>query len=121
LGNSPFFLVYGQEAILPTHTFLPSLQLAQSVQDKECLVMYQRMNMLLKLEEEREKYKRNLMQHQELIKIWFDNSFVGNKDFQEGDLVMKWDKSNELKKNIQSSKKYGWAHIKSMRRLGQEP
>jgi len=34
LGNSPFFLVYGHESILPTHTFLPSLQLAQSVQDK---------------------------------------------------------------------------------------
>jgi hypothetical protein len=28
LGNSPFFLVYGQEATLPTHTFLPSLWLS---------------------------------------------------------------------------------------------
>jgi len=39
LGNYPFFLVYEQEATLPTHTFLPSLQLALSIQDEECLVM----------------------------------------------------------------------------------
>jgi hypothetical protein len=97
LGNSPFFLVYGQEVILPTHTFLPSLQLAQSVQDKECPVMQQRLNMLLKLEEEREKSKKKLVQHQELIKRWFDKTSVGNKYFQEGDLVLKWDKANEMK------------------------
>jgi hypothetical protein len=34
IGNYPFFLVYGQTTNLPTHTFLPSLQLAQFVQDK---------------------------------------------------------------------------------------
>jgi hypothetical protein len=70
-------LVYGQEVILPTHTFLPSLQLAQSFQDKECPVMQQRLNMLLKLEEEREKSKRKLVKHQELIKRWFDKTSVG--------------------------------------------
>jgi hypothetical protein len=59
--------------------------------------MQQRLNMLLKLEEEREKSKKNLMQHQELVKIWFDRNSLGNKDFQEGDLVIKWDKANEMK------------------------
>ena len=34
IGNSPFFLVYGTEAILPPNMFLPSLQLAQSIQDE---------------------------------------------------------------------------------------
>jgi hypothetical protein len=97
IGNSPFFLVYGQEATFPTHTFLPSLQLAQSVQDQACPVMQERLNMILKLEEEREKSKMNLIHHQEIIKKWFDKSFVGNKYFQEGDLVLKWDKANELK------------------------
>jgi hypothetical protein len=29
VGNSPYFLVYGQEAILPNRIYLPSLQLAQ--------------------------------------------------------------------------------------------
>jgi hypothetical protein len=53
--------------------------------------------MLLKLEEEREKDKMNLTHHQEVIKKWFDKSFVGNKYFHEGDLVLKWNKSNELK------------------------
>jgi hypothetical protein len=53
--------------------------------------------MLLKLEEEREKSKQNLMQHQELVKRWFEKNSMGNKDFQEGDLVLKWDKSNEMK------------------------
>jgi hypothetical protein len=97
IGNSPFFLVYGQEATVSTHTFLPALQLAQSSQDEACPVMQERLNMLLKLEEEREKAKMNLTHHQEIIKKWFDKSTVGNKDFQEGDLVLKWDKANELK------------------------
>ena len=57
IGNSPFFLVYGTEAILPPNLFLPSLQLAQSVQDEECPAMEKRINTLLKLEEEREKSK----------------------------------------------------------------
>jgi hypothetical protein len=70
-----------------------------------------KLNMLLKLEEEREKSKMNLIQHQEVIKKWFDKSSVGNKYFQEGDLVLKWDKENDLKENIQNSKSYGWAHI----------
>jgi hypothetical protein len=97
LRNYPFFLVYGQEETLPTHTFLPSLKLAQTIQDKECPVMQHKLNILLKLEEDMEKDKRNLMKHQEVIKRWFDKSYVGNKYFQEGDLVFKWDKANEIK------------------------
>ena len=31
IAKSPFFLVYGTEAILPPNLFLPSLQLAQSI------------------------------------------------------------------------------------------
>jgi len=59
--------------------------------------MQQRLNMLLKLEEDREKDKRNIMKHQEIIKRWFDKSYVVNKYFQEGDLVLKWDNENEIK------------------------
>jgi hypothetical protein len=32
-----------------------------------------------------------------VIKNWFDKSSMGNKYFQEGDIVLKWDKENELK------------------------
>ena len=54
IGNSPFFLVYGKEDILPPHLFLPSLQLAQSVQEVPCSAMEHRINTLQKLEEDRE-------------------------------------------------------------------
>jgi hypothetical protein len=33
IGNSPVFLVYGREAIMPPHILLPSLQLSQKVQE----------------------------------------------------------------------------------------
>ena len=59
--------------------------------------MQHRVNILLKLEEYRENSKKNLMQHQEVIKRWFDKSYVGNRYFQEGDLFHKWDKENEIK------------------------
>jgi hypothetical protein len=71
--------------------------LAQSICDEAFPLMQERLNMLLKLEEEREKSKMNLTHHQEVIKNWFGKSFVGNKYFHEGDLVLKWDKSNKLK------------------------
>ena len=29
IGNSPYFMVYGQDAILPNGLYLPSLQLSQ--------------------------------------------------------------------------------------------
>jgi hypothetical protein len=45
--------------------------------------MQERLNMLLKIEEERKKANLNLTQHQEMVKRWFDKSNVGNKYFQE--------------------------------------
>jgi hypothetical protein len=36
VGNSPFFLVYGREEILPPHILLPSLQLSQKAQEEDC-------------------------------------------------------------------------------------
>jgi len=65
-----------------THTFLPALQLAQSIQDEACLVMQERLNLMIKLEEEREKDKLNLTQHKKIIKKLFDKSNVGKKYFQ---------------------------------------
>jgi hypothetical protein len=35
-GNSPFFIVYRREVILPPHVLLPSLQLSQKFQEEEC-------------------------------------------------------------------------------------
>ena len=53
IGNSPFFLVYGREAILPPHVLLSSLQLSQKVQEEECPPLENRINASLKLEEVR--------------------------------------------------------------------
>ena len=81
IGNSPFFLVYGTEAILPPNLFLPSLQLAQFVQDEDCPAMEKRINTLLKLEEEREKSKQQFTKHQQIVKSWFDQSLSSNQEF----------------------------------------
>ena len=52
---------------------------------------------LLKLEEDREKSKNKLYQHQQLVKRWFDEKYSTGRDFQVGDLVLKWDKQHKDK------------------------
>jgi hypothetical protein len=97
IGNSPYFLVYGQEAILPNGIYLPSLQLAQDSNDDESSTMQQRINTLIMLEEEREKAKYKFLSHREIVKRWFDKHKAKEKNFEVGDLVLKWDKVNEPK------------------------
>jgi hypothetical protein len=97
VGNSPFFLVYGREAILPPHVLLPSPQLSQKVQEEECLPLENRINALMKLEEVRTQAKQKLNQHQQLIKSWFDSSSASDRNFKTSDLVLKWDKPHEGK------------------------
>ena len=94
IGNSPFFLVYGIEAILPPNLFLPSLQLARAVQETKCSAIEEIINMLLKLEEERENAKRHCMKHQKLVKSWFNHGSSSNRESQVDDLVLKWDKAH---------------------------
>jgi hypothetical protein len=65
VGNSPFFLVYRREAILPPNVLLPSLQLSQKVQEEECPPLESRINALLKLEV-RTQAKKKLEQHNRL-------------------------------------------------------
>jgi hypothetical protein len=81
IGNSPFFLVYGREAILPPHILLPSLQLSQKVQEEDCPPLEKRINTLMKLEEVRAQAKRKLDQHQQLVKSWFDSNFSSDRNF----------------------------------------
>jgi hypothetical protein len=49
IGNSPYFLVYGQEVILPNGLYLPSLQLAQDAIGEPSSVIQQRIDTLLML------------------------------------------------------------------------
>jgi transposase InsO family protein len=97
IGNSPIFLVYGREAILPPHILLPSLQLSQKVQEEDCPPLEIHINALMKLEEVRTQAKHKLDQHQQLIKSWFDSSSYFDRNFEVGDLVLKWDKPQEGK------------------------
>jgi hypothetical protein len=55
--NSPYFLVYRKEVILPNKLYLPSLHLAQDSRGQPSSVIQQRIDTLLMLEEEREKEK----------------------------------------------------------------
>ena len=43
--------------------------------------------------------------HQQWIKLWFDKHVVGDKQFQVGDLVLKWDKTSEAKGKHSKSQK----------------
>jgi hypothetical protein len=76
VGNSPLFLIYGREVILPPHVLLPSLQLSQKVQEEDCPPLESRINALLKLEEVRAQEKERLDQHQHIVKRWFDSNFL---------------------------------------------
>ena len=59
LGTTPYFLVYGKEAILPPNIYLPSLQLAKSSHGRSSNVLQTRIDTLVKLKEERIKAKEN--------------------------------------------------------------
>jgi hypothetical protein len=97
IGNSSYFLVYGHESILTNGLYLPSLQLAQDSGEQPSSVIQQRIDTLLMLEEEREKYKSKFIAHQQIVKIWFDKHKAKEKNFEVGDLVLKWDRENEPK------------------------
>ena len=95
IGNSPYCLVYGKEAVLPANLTIPSLQLAQSIQENDSSPLQQRIDSLLKLEEDRERAKNKFYQHQQLVKKWFDEKSSSDRDFLVGDLVLRWDKQHK--------------------------
>eukprot|EP00253_Pinus_taeda_P010355 PITA_10355 len=97
IGSSPFKLVYGKEAVLPTNLILPSLALLQFIEETPSSSLQLRHDQILKLEEEREKAKITHAKHQQIIKTSFDSISSGSKQFQVGDLVLKWDKAHEDK------------------------
>ena len=97
LGTSPYFLVYGKEAILPPNIYLPSLQLSQSSRGRSYNFLQTRIDTILKLKEERNKAKEKFHIYQQRIKRWFDKHVAGDKQFQVGDLVLKWNKASKAK------------------------
>ena len=97
LASSTFFHVYKKEVTLPPNVFLPSLQLAQPSTGHALIALHARIDALFNVEEERENVKKKFHQHQELIKRLFNDHFSGNKGFQVGYIVLKWDKVNHPK------------------------
>ena len=82
LSNSPYFLVYGKEAVLPANLTIPSLQLAQSIQENDSSPLQQRIYSLLKLEEDRDKAKNKFYQHQQLVKNVLTRGIYQTKTYQ---------------------------------------
>eukprot|EP00253_Pinus_taeda_P031666 PITA_31666 len=97
IGSSPFKLVYGKEAVLPTNLILSSLALVQFIEENPSSSLQLRHDQIVKLEEEREKAKIIHAKHQQIIKSSFDSISSRSKQFQVGDLVLKWDKAHEDK------------------------
>ena len=97
IGNSPYFLVCEQESILPNGIYIPSLQLDQDSRGQPSSVIQQRIDTLLMLAKEREKAKSKFKAHQQVVKMWFDKHKAKEKNFEVGDLVLKWERENEPK------------------------
>jgi hypothetical protein len=51
----------------------------------------------LNLEENCAKEKHKFETHKQTIKHWFDKKSIGDKYFQVGDMILKWDKLHEDK------------------------
>ena len=97
IGVSPFTLVYGKEAIIPPNIMLPSSIIAQESRGSDNEVLQMRIYNLLKVEESRSKARERFKQQQEVVKRWFDKHKARTKDFEVGDLVLKWDHPHDEK------------------------
>ena len=97
IDTSPFNLVYGKEVVLPTHLAIPSLALVQYIDEAPTSSLQLRQLEIIKLEERREQAKITHAHHQALVKSSFHSNMMTRKDFQMGDLVLKWDKAHEGK------------------------
>jgi transposase InsO family protein len=89
LGVSPFQLVYGTEAVLPSQLALPVVKLFQDYQG-EPNDMIRRILQLVEAQQVREQLLNRAHDHQQRIKQAFDRK-VRKENFQLGDLVLKWD------------------------------
>jgi hypothetical protein len=83
LGLSPFQLVYGVEAIFPSHLALPVEKFFQDYQG-EPDHMIRRIQQLVEVQQTREKLVDKAYDHQLKIKQAFDKK-VNKEDFQLGD------------------------------------
>ena len=76
---------------------LPSSIIAQESRGLDNEVLQMRIHNLLKVEESRSKAIECFKQQQEVVKRWFDKHKAGTKEFEVGDLVLKWDHPHDEK------------------------
>ena len=93
----PYTLLYGKEAVLPPNILFPSSIIAQESRGTDNEILQIRIYNLLKSEESRSKARERFKHQQEMVKHCFDKHKDGNKDFEVGDLVLKWDHPHDEK------------------------
>ena len=76
---------------------LPSSIIAQESRGTDNEILQIRIYNLLKTEESRSKAKERFKYQQEIVKCWFDKHKDGKKEFEVGDLVLKWDHPHDEK------------------------
>ena len=97
LGVSPYTLVYRKEAILPPNIMLPSSILYQEYRGTDNEILWNRIYNIVKAKDSISRAKERFKQQQEVVKRWFDKHKDGTKEFEVGDLVLKWDHPHDEK------------------------
>jgi hypothetical protein len=92
-GCTPFQLVYGQEAILPTEMELSSLRLMLQIEELNSSNVPQRINALLALEEQRMFSLENIKRRQQTVKKYFNKRAKAVK-FKVNEKVLLWDSAH---------------------------
>jgi hypothetical protein len=90
---TPFQLVYGQEALLPTEMELSSLRLMLQIEELNSSDVSQRINALLALEEKRMFALDNIKRRQQTVKKYFNKS-VKTVKFKVNEKVLLWDSTH---------------------------
>eukprot|EP00253_Pinus_taeda_P030493 PITA_30493 len=96
IGRSPFQLVYGKDAIFPTNMAFPVLKFLQDSTDA-LDDFSRRINQIIELNENRDEVQYKLKKYQNKMKSLFDKK-ARERDFREGDLVLRWDSRREEKR-----------------------
>jgi hypothetical protein len=113
IGISPFQLVYGAEAIFPSHLAIPIAKFLQDHQE-EPNDMIIRIHQLVEVQQVREQAMDRIQDHQQRIKQVFDKK-AKREGFRTGDLVLKWDAPKQDKGNTTNLKPCGSGPSKSLR------
>ena len=76
---------------------LPSSIIAQESRGTDNEILQIRICNILKAEESRSKSREQFKHQQEVVKRWFDKHKDGKKEFEVGELVLKWDHLHDEK------------------------